>query len=107
VALMLLRGMGYRQTLICGGLGVHTALPVKTTYTISAPIIGEHAEFYDIDASIIWARRIQYHVGALIKNEMKKFYSLDTMIKRGHPRLTTVRTYNIYHVKVPEFDENA
>ena len=104
---MLLRGMGYRQTLICGGLGVHTALPVKTTYTISAPIIGEQAEFYDIDASIIWARRIQYHLNASIKSDMQRFYSLNATIKRGHPRLTTVRTYNIYHVKVPEFDENA
>ena len=104
---MLLGGMGDDQRLICRGMGSYSAGIPEENYTIDARIIGPHASFYTLDASIDWQRHIRYMIDTTMKADRSCGYSIDATLKLGTPTITTTRSYNVYKVRVPYYDQDG
>lgn len=101
---MLLGGMGDDQRLICRGMGSYSAGIPEENYTIDARIIGPHASFYTLDASIDWQRHIRYLIDTSLKVNCTRGYSIDAVFKLGTPTINNTRSYDVYKVKVPYYD---
>ena len=104
---MLLGGMGESQNLVCRGLGEHVQSLPDGQYTIDARIIDQHAVFYTLDASIDWQRHIRYMIDTMMKADCTCGYSIDATLKLGTPTITTTRSYNVYKVRVPYYDQDG
>ena len=104
---MLLGGMGDDQKLICRGMGSFSAVVRDSNYTIDARIIGQPVVFYTLDASIGWQRQIRYMIDTTMKGDCSCGYSIDATLKLGTPTITTTRSYNVYKVRVPYYDQDG
>ena len=104
---MLLGGMGDDQRLICRGMGSFSAGAPESNYTIDAHIIDQHAVFYTLDAYIDWQRHIRYMIDTTMKADCSCGYSIDATLKLGTPTITTTRSYNVYKVRVPHYDQDG
>ncbi len=104
---MLLGGMGYRQKILCRGLGEYVTQDRDTSYTLNAVIQDTHAAFYDLNTTLIWSRRARYFLESYLKCSCRAGYSLEFSIRAGHPKPTKVATYGVFKVKVPEYDEHS
>ena len=104
---MLLGGMGDDQKLICRGMGSFSAVVRDSNYTIDARIIGQPVVFYTLDASIGWQRHIRYMIDTTMKGDCSCGYSIDATLKLGTPTITTTRSYNVYKVRVPYYDQDG
>ena len=104
---MLLGGMGDDQRLICRGMGSFSAVVRDSNYTIDARIIGQPVVFYTLDASIGWQRHIRYMIDTTMKGDCSCGYSIDATLKLGTPTITTTRSYNVYKVRVPHYDQDG
>ena len=104
---MLLGGMGDDQRLICRGMGSFSAVVRDSNYTIDARIIGQPVVFYTLDACLDWQRHIRYMIDTTMKVNCTCGYSIDATLKLGTPTITTTRSYNVYKVRVPYFDQDG
>ena len=104
---MLLGGMGDDQRLICRGMGSFSAVVRDSNYTIDARIVDQHAVFYTLDACLDWQRHIRYMIDTTMKGDCSCGYSIDATLKLGTPTITTTRSYNVYKVRVPYFDQDG
>ena len=104
---MLLGGIGDDQRLICRGMGSFSAVVRDSNYTIDARIIGQPVVFYTLDACLDWQRHIRYMIDTMMKADCTCGYSIDATLKLGTPTITTTRSYNVYKVRVPYYDQDG
>ena len=104
---MLLGGMGDDQRLICRGMGSFSAVVRDSNYTIDARIIDQHADAWTLDASIDGQRHIRYMIDTTMKVNVTCGYSIDATLKLVTPTITTSRSYNVYKVRVPYYDQDG
>lgn len=91
--------------MLCRGLGEYLPWDGDASYTIGGIICTDQTIFYSVDAQIVWLRRLRYHLDSYLKVDQSNGYSLDATFSVGTPRITTTRTYSVYKVKVPVYDD--